>query len=222
MKTINPGRESYPVAHVNIEVAGYKTDLEVCVHSDLSYDVLLGRNFPYLWEVGFCEVNVAVCHMVKTRQQQRKEIEENQTDIAKAEIESEVFSYINSSENEMESDCTSNAVDSSLESNSEMEEDDNVNTHITMDSSDYHVCENLPLLSSIVPEKAEKVLKSKFKRSEKRASKQVHAALEALPKELDHNGDNMSEEQRKDPSLKLLWQKVEYKDKEYQNEQGLL
>ena len=42
VKTINPGRESYPVAHVNIEVAGYKTDLEVCVHSDLSYDVLLG------------------------------------------------------------------------------------------------------------------------------------------------------------------------------------
>ena len=32
VKTINPGRESYPVAHVNIEVAGYTTYLEVCVH----------------------------------------------------------------------------------------------------------------------------------------------------------------------------------------------
>ena len=150
----------------------------------------------------------------------RKEIEENQSDIAKPEIQSEVFSYKNSSENEMESDCTSNAVDSSLESDSKIEEDGNVNTHITMDGSDVHVCENLPLFSSIVPEKAEKVLKSKLKRSEKRASKQAHAALEAL--ELDHNGKNMSEEQRKDLSLKLLWQKVEYKDKEYQNEQGIL
>ena len=49
----------------------------------------------------------------------------------------------------MESDCTSNAVDSSLESDSKME-DDNVNTHITMDGSEVHVCENLPLFSSIV------------------------------------------------------------------------
>ena len=142
--------------------------------------------------------------MVKTRQQQRKEVEENQTDIAKPEIQSQVFPYKNSSENEMESDCTSNAADSSVESDSKMEEDDNVNTHITMDGSDDHVCENLSLFSSIVPEMAEKVLKSKLKRSEKRASKQAHAALEALPKELDHNGENMSEEQRKDPSLKLL------------------
>ena len=105
--------------------------------------------------------------MVKTRQQQRKEIEENQTDIAKPEIQPEVFSYKNSSEdvesegkflaNEMESDCTSNAVDSSLESDSKMEEDDNVNTHITIDGSNVHVCENLPLFFSIVPEKAKKV-----------------------------------------------------------------
>ena len=50
VKTINPGCESYPVARVNIEVAGYKTDLEVCVHLDLSYGVLLGRDFPFLWE----------------------------------------------------------------------------------------------------------------------------------------------------------------------------
>ena len=46
MKTINPGHEIYPVAYVNTEVAGCKTELEVCVHSDLSYDVLLGRDFP--------------------------------------------------------------------------------------------------------------------------------------------------------------------------------
>ena len=103
-----------------------------------------------------------------------------------------------------------------------MEEDDIVNTHITMDSSDVHVCGNLPLFSSIVPEKAKKVLKSKLKRSEKRASKQAHAALEALPKELDHNWENMTEEQTKDPSFELFCQKIENKDKEFQKEQGLL
>ena len=46
VKTINPGHEIYPVARVNIEVAGYKTDLEVCVHSDLSYDVV-GTRFSF-------------------------------------------------------------------------------------------------------------------------------------------------------------------------------
>ena len=148
--------------------------------------------------------------MVKTRQQQRKEIEENQTDIVKPEIQSEVLSYKISSEYEMESNCTGNAVDSSLESDLKMEEDDNMN--ITMDGSDVHVCENLSLFFSIVPEKTKKVLKSKLKRSEKRASRQAHAALEVLPKELDHNWENMTEEQRKDPSFNLFCQKRENKD----------
>ena len=87
VKIINPGHEIYQVACVNIEVAGYKTDLEVCIHSDLSYNVLLVRDFYFLWEVEFCEVNLAVCHVMKTKQQQRKEIEENQTNIAKFEIQ---------------------------------------------------------------------------------------------------------------------------------------
>ena len=75
VKTINTGEQTYPVAPISIEVAGYKTDLEVAVHSSLPYDVLLGRNFPYLWEVGFREVNLASCNMVKSRQQ--KKLEDN-------------------------------------------------------------------------------------------------------------------------------------------------
>ena len=100
VKTINPGRKVYPVANVNIEVGGYKIELEVCVHSNLSYDVLFGQNFPFLWEVGFCKVNRAVCHMVKTRQQQRKEFEENQCDMTaleNVELQSEVLPGVNSS-----------------------------------------------------------------------------------------------------------------------------
>ena len=58
VKTINPGEQTYPVAPISIEVAGYKTDLEVAVHSRLPYDVLLGRDFPYLWELGFRQVNL--------------------------------------------------------------------------------------------------------------------------------------------------------------------
>ena len=50
VKTINPGEQTNPVAPISIEVAGYKTDLEVVVHSSLPYDVLLGRDFPYLWK----------------------------------------------------------------------------------------------------------------------------------------------------------------------------
>ena len=70
--------------------------------------------------------------MVKTRQQQRKEIEEDQTNTAKPEIRSEVLSYKNSgqdvewegkySANEIELDCSSNAVDCFQESDSKMKE----------------------------------------------------------------------------------------------------
>ena len=141
--------------------------------------------------------------MVKTRQQQKKEIEENKTDIAKPEIQSEVFSYKNSSEdvefggkylaNEMELDCTGNALDSSLESDSKIEEDDNVNIHITMDGSDVHDCGDIPLFRNIVPENAKRVFKSRLKRSKKKTSKQAHVALGALPKQLDHTWENMTE-----------------------------
>ena len=87
-------------------------------------------------------------------------------------------------------------------------EDDNVNTHISMYGSADHIFQYC----------SRKYKKSRLKRFEKRVSKQADAALGALPKELDHNGENMSEEQRKDPLLKLHWQRVS----EYQKEEGLL
>ena len=232
VKTINPGRKVYPVANVNIEVGGYKTELEVCVHSNLSYDVLLGRDFPFLWEVGFCKVNRAVCHMVKTRQQQRKEFEENQFDMTaleNVELQSEVLPGVNSSgdddfhgENLAEEAEMDDVEGSSLESVSQLDEDGNVNTHASMSDVDDHNNENSPLFSVIEPEEAKKVFKSKLKRSEKRASKQAHAALQALPKELDDRWENMKNEQMKDPSLKLCWKKVESRDDRFIKEQGLL
>ena len=231
VKTINPGCKVYPVANVNIEVGGYKTELEVCVHSNLSYDVLLGRDFPFLWEVGFCKVNRAVCHMVKTRQQQRKEFEENQCDMTaleNVELQSEVLPGVNSSgdddfhgENLAEEAEMDDIEGSSLESVSQLDEDGNVNTHASMSDVDDHN-ENSPLFSVIEPEEAKKVFKSKLKRSEKRVGKQAHAALQALPKELDDCWENMKNEQMKDPSLKVCWKKVESRDERFIKEQGLL
>ena len=56
------------MVRVEVEVAGYQTEIVVRVHEGLKYDVLLGRDLPYLWEVGFREVNLATCAMVTTRQ----------------------------------------------------------------------------------------------------------------------------------------------------------
>ena len=64
---MNPGQAVYPMARVEVEVARYQTEIVVWVHEGLKYDVLLGRNFPYLWKVGFREVNLATRAMVKTR-----------------------------------------------------------------------------------------------------------------------------------------------------------
>ena len=46
--TVNPGQAVYPMARVEVEVAGYQTEIVVGVHEGLKYDVLLGRDFPYL------------------------------------------------------------------------------------------------------------------------------------------------------------------------------
>ena len=53
VETANPEEEHYPLAKVQLEVPGYKTTVEVGVHENLKYDILLGRDFPHLWEVGF-------------------------------------------------------------------------------------------------------------------------------------------------------------------------
>ena len=73
VSTVNPGQAVYPMARVEVEVAGYQTEIVVGVHEGLKYDVLLGRDFPYLWEVGFREVNLATCAIVKTRQVTKQE-----------------------------------------------------------------------------------------------------------------------------------------------------
>ena len=182
--------------------------------------------------MGFCKVNRAVCHMVKTRQQQRKEFEENQCDMTaleNVELQSEVLPGVNSSgdddfhgENLAEEAEMDDFEGSSLESVSQLDEGGNVNTRASMSDVDDHNNENSPLFSVIEPEEAKKVFKSKLKRSEKRVGKQAHAALQALPKELDDRWENMNNEQMKDPSLKLCWKKVESRDERFIKEQGLL
>ena len=73
VSTVNPGQAIYPKARVEVEVAGYQTEIVVGVHEGLKYDVLLGGDFPYLWEVEFREVNLATCAMVKTWQATKQE-----------------------------------------------------------------------------------------------------------------------------------------------------
>ena len=63
--------------------------------------------------------------------------------------------------------------------------------------------------------------KTKLTRSEKRASKQAHAALVALPQILDHTPEDMKREQREDESLKPLWKEAQYRGLKFKEENGL-
>ena len=41
-----------PLAITEVKVAGRTAELKVALTNDLAYDVVLGTNFPYIWDVG--------------------------------------------------------------------------------------------------------------------------------------------------------------------------
>ena len=229
--TINPGEQTYPVAPINIEVAGYKTDLEVAVHSSWPYDVLLGRHFSNWLEVGFREINLASCNMFKTRQQ--KKLEDNMgctsdspskivCQVKDAKVELDNFSSEPGQESDSqisykgESIYNETTAKENLSSQSEDYFQDDSNTQ----SNSMHG--EIPYFADITPEIEGRVSKTKLTRSEKRASKQAHAALVALPQILDHTPEDMKREQRKDESLKPLWKEAQHRGLKFKEENGLL
>ena len=59
----------FQLAEVEIQVCGWSAVIKAAVQSDLSYDVLLGLDFPYTWEAAFQELDKAAVLLVRTRQQ---------------------------------------------------------------------------------------------------------------------------------------------------------
>ena len=52
MKGYTGNVSAYPLAEVELEVGDQKTILTVAWQGELNYDVLLGADFPHIWELG--------------------------------------------------------------------------------------------------------------------------------------------------------------------------
>ena len=63
------GVHEFQLAEVEIQVCGWSAVIKAAVQLDLSYDVLLGLDFPYTWEAAFQELDKAAVLLVRTRQQ---------------------------------------------------------------------------------------------------------------------------------------------------------
>ena len=61
--------ESHPLAEVELEVAHRRVTLKVALEVHGKYDVLLGTDFPGLWELGRQLVNALALQLVQTRSQ---------------------------------------------------------------------------------------------------------------------------------------------------------
>ena len=61
--------ESHPLAEVELEVAHRRVTLKVALEEHGKYDVLLGTDFPGLWELGRQLVNAQALQLVQTRSQ---------------------------------------------------------------------------------------------------------------------------------------------------------
>ncbi len=61
--------ESHHLAEVELEVAHRRVTLKVALEEHGKYDVLLGTDFPGLWELGWQLVNAQALQLVQTRSQ---------------------------------------------------------------------------------------------------------------------------------------------------------
>ena len=182
------------------------------MHEGLKYDVLLGRDFPYLWEVGFREVNLATCAMVKTRQVTKQEsvlkLDKPGKVVTGDDLTEHELKEANDSitENEYSEIVVVSDDDVCQESSEKLDDNSSGNT-------DYNeFC--LKPQHTIA-----KTTKTKLTRAEKRASKQAHAALVSLPKLLDHSIDEMIQDQHKDKALDALWSEAREKGEKYTEKQ---
>ena len=72
-----------PLAIAEVEVAGRTAELKVALTNDLAYNVVLGTNFPYIWDVGREELYKGAVAMVRTQAQTKANKEAEEADVQK-------------------------------------------------------------------------------------------------------------------------------------------
>ena len=175
----------------------------------------MGRDFPYLWEVGFGEISHVTCAMVKTRLQTKmKEQEEEELNTLSRAVKysaeeksqgNEILVEKNPVEEKHTEEDISLEMDIS-EEESEAKCSQNLNNIGEEDFKRENQCEGGQELVQLttLPGVSTPVSRTRLSKTEKRVSRQAHAALVALPKLLDHTLEDMAEEQDKDLSLEKL------------------
>ena len=204
-----------PLAVVTLEIDGQKLELEVAVSDNLRYDALLGRDVPFLWNLGSHLQVPDYVGMVQT-QAQRK-----QTDAATMEAE--------------EATKASQANVTSWEEVQEQNSDDSSNRDESVELSETSLVEqqvgepsewldeeasDLPVLTEdlFLPDPARK----KLTHSEYRSKRQKYATVSDTSHQLDGGASRLQTAQESDSTLDIIRKSVHNGDKQYLMEDELL
>ena len=204
-----------PLAVVTLEIDGQKLELEVAVSDNLRYDALLGRDVPFLWNLGSHLQVPDYVGMVQT-QAQRK-----QTDAATVAAE--------------EATKASQANVTSWEEVQEQTSDDSSNREESVELSEMSVVEqqvgepsewldeeasDLPVLTEdlFLPDPARK----KLTHSAYRSKRQKYATVSDTSHQLDGGASRLQTAQESDSTLDIIRKSVHNGDKQYLMEDELL
>ena len=198
-----------PLARVRIHVSGFDADLDVAVQENLGYDVLLGLVFPYTWDAAFRELDKATVLLVQTRQQARKEREAREIETTPQQEQKELPEEVQREVADLTDSTPEESSEEDRQSSGESAPEVEADGPAEMDG-----------LERIKPNKP--VGKSKdLSRGEKRAAQEVRNQLVAIPSILEAGPTELSQLQKDDTSLHLLWDLAQ-KGNEYCVRGGLL
>ena len=204
-----------PLAVVTLEIDGQKLELEVAVSDNLRYDALLGRDVPFLWNLGSHLQVPDYVGMVHTRAQRK------QTNAATMAVE--------------EATKASQANVTSWEEVQEQTCDDSSNRDESVELSETPVVEqqveepgewldeeasDLPVLAEdlFLPDPARK----KLTRSEYRRERRQYATVSDTSHQLDGGASRLQTAQESDSTLDIIRKSVHNGDKQYLMEDELL
>ena len=203
-----------PLAVETLEIDGQKLELEVAVSDNLRYDALLGRDVPFLWNLGSHLQVPDYVGMVQTRAQRK------QTDAATVAAE--------------EATKASQANVTSWEEVQEQTSDDSSNRDESVELSEASVVEqqvgelsewldeeasDLPVLTEdlFLPDPARK----KLTHSEYRSKRQKYATVSDTSHQLDGGASRLETAQESDSTLDIIRKSVHNGDKQYLMEDEL-
>ena len=178
-----------PLVDVTVDVGGQQVKLEVGVQEDLQYDALLGRDIPFLWNLGDHLRDQQYVGAVQTRAQTKcKQSEHEAEQLTDQQSEAEITPWMQQSHDEAEI----------VNSNGEIQQDDEKYQQMVTSAD---VTDNpLPDFDDelFTPPKASRV---KLSRSQKRAERQQHSSIVTGPDLQNQGTDKLCRAQQEDPTL---------------------